>query len=123
MAASLFNIYADPEKAVALSAGTEPGQKVHPEVVEAMKELGVDLSKARPEKLTDELAASVDVLVTMGCGEACPVVPGLERHDWPLEDPKGKSIERVREIRNEVRDRVRAFLSERQWLHAAAKAF
>ena len=120
MAAALFNMYADPEKAVALSAGTEPGQQVHPEVVEVMSELGIDLSKTRPEKLTDELASTVHLLVTMGCGEACPVVPGLERHDWPLEDPKGKSMERVREIRNDVRDLVRAFLSEKHWLHVAA---
>src|SRR5689334_19727429 len=109
MAAALFNRYADPKQATAVSAGTEPGTRVHPEVLAAMKELGIDLSAAKPQFLSDELAASVDVLVTMGCGETCPVVPGVERHDWPLEDPKGKPIERVREIRSEVGARIKAF--------------
>jgi arsenate reductase len=115
MAAALFNRYADPQKAVAISAGTQPGRRVHPEVLETMKELDVDLSHVSPQFLSDELAASVNVLVTMGCGEACPVVPGVERHDWLLEDPKDKPIERVREIRNEVRDRTKAFLAEKGW--------
>jgi arsenate reductase len=115
MAAALFNRLADSAKARAISAGTEPGERVHPEVVEAMKELEVDLSAARPQKLTDELAQSVNVLVTMGCGEACPVVPGLERHDWPLEDPKGKPIGRVRAIRNELEQHVRSFLAQKSW--------
>jgi arsenate reductase len=116
MAAALFNRYADPQKAVAISAGTQPGTRVHPEVLETMKELDVDLSQVSPQFLSDELAASVNVLVTMGCGEACPVVPGVERHDWPLEDPKGKPIERVRDIRKQVRDRTKALLAEKGWL-------
>ncbi|HEY2366158.1 MAG TPA: arsenate reductase ArsC, partial [Polyangiaceae bacterium] len=99
MAASIFNALADPSKARAISAGTEPGERVHPEVVTTMRELGVDLASAKPIKLTNDLAARADLLVTMGCGESCPVVPGLERDDWPLEDPKGKSVDRVREIR------------------------
>jgi arsenate reductase len=106
MAAALFNLLADPSKARAVSAGTQPGPRVHPEVLEAMKELGVDLSGAMPRVLTEDLARSAELLVTMGCGEACPVVPGLRRDDWPLEDPKGKPVERVREIRDEVRRRV-----------------
>ena len=106
MAAALFNELADPTKARAISAGTEPGEHVHPEVGTTMRELGVDLAGAKPVKLTDDLAASADVLVTMGCGEACPVVPGLRREDWPLEDPKGKPPEKVREIRDEIRRRV-----------------
>ncbi len=106
MAAALFNLAADPAKARAVSAGTEPGPRVHPEVLEAMKELGVDLSTARPQKLTAELAAGAALLVTMGCGESCPVVPGVRIDDWPLEDPKGKPIARVREIRDDVRRRV-----------------
>lgn len=106
MSAALFNLVADPAKARAISAGTEPGPRVHPEVLEAMKELGVDLSNIRPQKLTTELASGASLLVTMGCGEACPNVPGLKREDWPLEDPKGKPIARVREIRDDIRKRV-----------------
>jgi len=106
MAAAWFRHLADPTKAEAISAGTQPGTRVHPEVFEAMKEVGIDLSNASPQKLTDELARGATMLITMGCGEACPVIPGLRRDDWPLEDPKGKPVERVREIRDEVRDRI-----------------
>ncbi len=106
MSAALFNLVADPARARAISAGTEPGPRVHPEVLEAMKELGVDLSNVKPRKLTTELASTASLLVTMGCGETCPVVPGLRREDWPLEDPKGKPIARVREIRDDIRRRV-----------------
>ena len=120
MAAALFNRYADPTQAIAVSAGTEPGTGVHPEVLAAMKEIDIDLSSAKPQVLSDELVGSVNALVTMGCSETCPVVRGVERHDWPLEDPKGKPIERVREIRGEVGDRVKAFLSEKGWLRANA---
>ena len=115
MAAALFDLVADPKKARAISAGTEPGSCVHPEVVTAMRELGVDLSSVGPRKLTDDLARSAALLVTMGCGEACPVVPGLERDDWPLEDPKGKPIERVREIRDDIRARVEQLVDARGW--------
>lgn len=115
MAAALFNQLADPAKARAISAGTEPGSHVHPEVVQAMLELGVDLSAGVPQKLSQELAATASLLITMGCGEACPVVPGLARDDWPLEDPKGKSIECVREIRAEIAERVRALLQAEGW--------
>jgi arsenate reductase (thioredoxin) len=106
MAAAWLSNLADPAKARAVSAGTEPGTKVHPEVLEVMKEVGIDLSAARPQKLTDELARDASMLITMGCGEACPVVPGLRREDWPLEDPKGRPLDRVREIRDDVRGRV-----------------
>ena len=116
MAAALFNHYADTSQVRAISAGTQPGDRVHPEVQQAMEELGVNLSKVKPQKLTDELASSAQLLVTMGCGEACPFIPGLERDDWPLEDPKGKSVERVREIRSEVKRRVLELLSARNWL-------
>jgi arsenate reductase len=116
MAAALFNQLADPAKARAISAGTEPGNHVHAEVVQAMLELGVDLSAVAPQKLTRELASTASLLVTMGCGEACPVVPGLERDDWPLEDPKGKPVERVREIRAEIAERVRGLLQAKGWL-------
>jgi arsenate reductase len=115
MAAAIFNELVDPEKAHAISAGTQPGAHVHPEVVEVMREVGVELAFVAPRKLTDALAAEASVLVTMGCGEACPVVPGVERDDWPLEDPKGKSIARAREIRDEVRVRVEGLLGDRGW--------
>jgi arsenate reductase (thioredoxin) len=115
MAAALFNLEADPAKAVAISAGTQPGPQVHPEVLEAMRELGVDLGRVKPRRLTDQLARQAQVLVTMGCGDACPVVPGAVRDDWPLEDPKGKPIERVREIRDEIRARVRGLVERSGW--------
>ena len=107
MAAAWLRQLARTRKAHAVSAGTQPGTRVHPEVLEAMREVGVDLSAAVPQKLTDELARGANMLITMGCGEACPYVPGLRREDWPLEDPKGKPVERVREIRDEVRGRIR----------------
>jgi arsenate reductase len=116
MAAAWFNSLADPTKARAISAGTEPGTRVHPEVVVAMREVGIDLAAVIPRKLTDDLAAEANILVTMGCGEACPVVPGVERDDWPLDDPKGQSVERVRQIRDEVERRVRKLLAARGWL-------
>lgn len=114
MAAALFNTLADPDKARAVSAGTNPGQHVHPEVVAVMREEGIDLSDARPRKLTPELAAGAHLLITMGCGDECPYVPGLRTDDWPLEDPKGKPIERVREIRDEIHARVRALIAAEQ---------
>ena len=92
----------------AISAGTEPAERVHPEVVEVMREIGIDLSAAKPQKLTPELAQQADLLVTMGCGDQCPYVPGLRIEDWPLEDPKGPAIDTVREIRDEIRRRVDA---------------
>lgn len=116
MAAAWFSHLADPNKARAISAGTEPGPRVHPEVQVAMNEVGIDLSSGKPQFLSDELAATASLLVTMGCGEACPHVPGLRREDWPLEDPKGKPVARVREIRDDVRERVLALLSREGWL-------
>jgi arsenate reductase len=106
MAAAWLNHLADPARAHAVSAGTQPGGRVHPEVLEVMKEAAIDLSASVPRLLTDELARGASLLVTMGCGEACPYVPGLRREDWPLEDPKGKPPARVREIRDEIRARV-----------------
>ncbi|MES1209660.1 MAG: arsenate reductase ArsC [Pseudomonadota bacterium] len=122
MAAAWFNALANPAQARAVSAGTEPGARVHPEVLEAMKEVGVDLSKVQPTLLTHELAAASDLLVTMGCGEKCPVVPGLRRDDWPLEDPKGKSVEVVRRIRDEVRARIEALIAQEGWGSGAGAA-
>ncbi len=115
MAAAWFEALADPARARAVSAGTQPGARVHPEVVEAMREVGIDLSSASPRLLTVDLARGAALLVTMGCGEACPAVPGLRRLDWPLEDPKGKPIERVRAIRDEARARVAALIDAEGW--------
>jgi arsenate reductase len=112
IAAALFNKLADPAKGRALSAGTSPGERVHPEVVTVMREEGIDLSDARPRTLTPELAAEAQLLVTMGCGDECPYVPGLRRDDWPLEDPKGKPIERVRAIRDDIRARVQSLIAQ-----------
>ena len=115
MAAAWFNLLADPARARALSAGTNPGSRVHPEVVAAMSEVGVDLSRAPTSRLTSELAQQAQMLITMGCGDQCPVVPGLKRDDWPLDDPKGQPIARVREIRDEIRRRVEALLEREGW--------
>jgi arsenate reductase len=115
MAAAWFNLLSDPTKARAISAGTEPGPHVHPEVVAAMSEVGVGLSGSPTSKLTNELAQTAQLLITMGCGEQCPVVPGLTRDDWPLEDPKGKSIAQVREIRDDIRQRVERLLEREGW--------
>lgn len=119
MAASFFNLLADKTRAHALSAGTQPAACVHPIVVEVMREVGVDLSNAQPQKLTTELAQNADWLITMGCGDECPVVPNVRRDDWPLRDPKGQSIDSVRLIRDDIRSRVVAFLMKEKWLHEA----
>jgi arsenate reductase len=115
MAAAWFNQLADPAKARGFSAGTNPGPHVHPEVVTAMREVGIDLAGASTTKLTPELAEQAQVLVTMGCGDECPYVPGAKRDDWPLEDPKGKPVEKVREIRDEIRNRVRQLIQTEGW--------
>lgn len=106
MAAAFFNQLADPQKATAISAGTEPGVRVHPEVQAVMQEVGIDLSNAKPQKLTENLAKDAQFLITMGCGDKCPYVPGLRRDDWALPDPKGLPIAEVRAIRDAIRYRV-----------------
>jgi arsenate reductase len=106
MAAAFYNQLADRSKAEAISAGTEPGLRIHPEVLAAIQEIGIDLSNAKPQKLTQELADKASLLVTMGCGDKCPYVPGLRRDDWPLRDPKGLPMEEVRSIRDDIRVRV-----------------
>ena len=115
MAAAWFNQLADPDRALAVSAGTQPGDRVHPEVVEAMREVGLDVASARPQRLSDAVAEGATMLITMGCGDACPIVPGATRADWPLEDPKGKPLARVREIRDAVRRRVEKLLGDEGW--------
>jgi arsenate reductase len=112
MAAAFFNKLADPAKARAPSAGTAPVDRVHPEVVEVMREEGIELSRVRPQKLTTELTADAQLLITMGCGDECPYVPGVRRDDWPLEDPKGQPIRRVRAIRDDIRARVEVLVDQ-----------
>jgi len=119
MAAALFNAIADPGRARAISAGTDPGTRVHPVVVEAMHEIGIDLSASHPRRLTDDLARGAAWLVTMGCGDACPHVPGLRREDWPLADPKDRPIAEVRAIRDEIQRRVAAFVDLHGWHEAS----
>lgn len=115
MAAAFFNEMANPALAQAISAGTRPADRVHPEVALVMRESGVDLTAATPQLLTAELAQGADLLITMGCGDECPVVPGLRRRDWPLPDPKGQPLERVREVREEVRARIEELLAQEGW--------
>jgi protein-tyrosine-phosphatase len=112
MAAAFFSQLADQNKAQAISAGTEPGERVHPEVKAVMQEVGMDLSEAKPQKLTEDLARAAQLLITMGCGDKCPYVPGLRRDDWPLRDPKGLPMEEVRAIRDEIRSRVENLLRQ-----------
>lgn len=114
IAAALFNKYADPSKARAISAGTRPADRVHPEVVAAMRADDIDLSSHRPQRLTAELAAQAQWLITMGCGDECPVVPGVQRDDWPILDPKGQSAETVRAIVDDVDARVHALVTSQR---------
>ena len=115
MAAAFFSKIADPARAEAVSAGTQPGDRVHPEVVEVMREMGLDVSKNRPRRLTEDLARGASLLLTMGCGDQCPYVPGLRRDDWALQDPKGLPLDDVRRIRDEIRERVAALVDAHGW--------
>jgi arsenate reductase len=123
MAAALFNRWADPAKARAISAGTRPAERVHPEVVDVLRERGIDIVHVKPQQLTDELARRAQRLVTMGCGDECPVVPGLARDDWPHEDPKGQARERVREICDHIAQRVRSLLTSEGWIREPTLTF
>ena len=96
----------------ALSAGTTPAERVHPEVVVVMREWDLDLAERRPQLLTPELAAAADVIVTMGCGDACPYIPGKRYIDWDLPDPKGKPLAEVRRLRDDILGRVRTLLED-----------
>ena len=120
MAEGFFNQLADPSRAHAASAGTQPGARVHPIVVDAMREVNVDLASNRPQRLTEALVRNATLLVTMGCGDECPYVPGLEREDWPLRDPNDLPLAEVRQIRDEVRERVAALIHSRNWSRAPA---
>jgi len=122
MSAAFFNQLSDPQLARAISAGTQPAEHVHPVVVDAMREEGIDLSSAKPQKLTAALAQNAEMLITMGCGDECPYVPGLRRDDWPLPDPKGQGIEAVRRTRDEIKERVLRLLVQEQLSRNAALA-
>ena len=121
MAAGFFNALADASRAQALSAGTKPAAAVHPRVLDAMREVGIDLSSAKPTLLTADLISKAERVVTMGCGEDCPYVPGARFEDWPLEDPKGQSIEQVRKIRDAIRSRVETLLAAEGWSGAPSR--
>jgi len=94
------------------SAGTQPADRVHPEVLEVMREIGIDLADREPHKLTREAAERADVVVTMGCGDECPFIPGKRYVDWDLDDPKGRPLDEVRATRDEIARRVEALLAE-----------
>jgi arsenate reductase (thioredoxin) len=111
MSRALFARAADGRQE-AESAGTTPAERVHPKVVTAMDELGVDVSGERPKRLTREMAERADVVVTMGCGDECPYIPGKRYLDWDLPDPKGKPIDEVRAVRDDIERRVRALVEE-----------
>jgi len=115
MAAAMFNESADPAKARAISAGTDPAPDVHPEVLTVMRERGIDLSGARPVRLTEALAQQAQWLITMGCGDQCPFVPGALVDDWPLVDPKGKSLDDVRAVRDDIARRVTSLIDGHGW--------
>jgi arsenate reductase (thioredoxin) len=115
MAAAWFNRLADPARARAISAGTEPAARVHPEVVAVMAEAAIDLSGETPTFLSDALAHQAKVLITMGCGDRCPVVPGAIRDDWPLPDPKGQPLAEVRALRDVIRTRVSELIARHGW--------
>ena len=120
MAAAFFARMADPTRAVALSAGTTPGDRVHPIVVEAMREVGIDISRTRPRRLTDDLTRDAGLLITMGCGDECPYVPGVQRDDWPLDDPKDRTLNEVRSIRDDIQRRVQALVNAHGWAKSEA---
>jgi arsenate reductase (thioredoxin) len=115
IAAALFNLLADGSKARAVSAGTRPAERVHDEVVNSMRLLGIDLSSAQPRRLTEKLAREASLLVTMGCGDACPYVPGLAVLDWTLADPHGRPPAEVDAIRDDIRRRVSELIQSRGW--------
>lgn len=115
IAAALFNQFSDASKARAISAGTQPAQRVHPEVVAAMQQRGIRLASQTPQKLTPALAATAQWLITMGCGDQCPVVPGTRRDDWPIPDPKGQSSAVVDGVIADLDARVRRLIDEQRW--------
>jgi len=110
MAAGLLKLRSD-DRIQVRSAGSAPGEQINPAAITVMEELGVDMSQEFPKPLTDEAVRAADVVVTMGCGDACPVVPGVRYEDWPLDDPAGLGVDAVRPIRDEIERRVRDLLT------------
>ena len=121
IAAALFNHYADQSRARAISAGTHPADRVHPEVIATMKGRGLDLTSRTPQRLTPQLASQAQWLITMGCGDECPVVPGTKRDDWPIPDPKGQSANTVSAIVDDIDQRVRTFVNAHGWAPTGLK--
>jgi arsenate reductase (thioredoxin) len=115
IAAAYFNAMVNPKRAYAVSAGPRPAPAIHPEVVAAMREARIDLSHAKPQYLSSDLCKGAHILITMGCGEECPLIPGLERDDWPIEDPHGQPPEAVRTIRDQIKKCVTELIEERKW--------
>jgi arsenate reductase len=115
MAAALFNASADPAKARAISAGTRPAPHVNPLVVDALRAVGIDISQATPQRLTIDLAGRAQWLITMGCGEDCPVVPGVQREDWPVPDPRHLDLAGVCAVRDGVAERVAGLIARNDW--------
>jgi arsenate reductase len=115
MAAAFFNQLTDGTRAQAVSAGTQPSERVHPVVVDVMNEVGIDVSTQQPQRLTEGVARDATLLVTMGCGDECPFVPGLKVEDWALQDPKDQPVEVVRRIRDDIKNRVTALITARGW--------
>jgi protein-tyrosine-phosphatase len=111
MAAALVTLRSN-DRIGALSAGSEPASDLNPTVVEAMREIGVDLGGAFPKELTDDAVNAADVVITMGCGDACPIYPGKRYEDWQLDDPAGQDLETVRRIRDEIDERVQRLVGE-----------
>ena len=115
IASAFFNQLADPAKACSLSAGLEPAARVQHEVVEVMREVGIDLAAVQPTELTGRMLTELDFLVTLGCPERCPTIPLSRRQDWRLSDPTHMTLDEIRELRDEIRDLVRDLLRERGW--------
>jgi arsenate reductase len=115
MAQALFNAAADPARARAVSAGTRPADRVHPEVAAVLAERGLAAATSAPRRLTSDLAAAAQWLITMGCGDECPVVPGARREDWPIADPRGRGAAEVRAICAEIDARVQSLIDREGW--------
>ena len=111
MALGFFTHYAG-DKAIAWSGGSEPGNEINPAAIEAMREVGIDITGEYPKPWTDEIVQAADVVITMGCGDACPIFPGKRYEDWKLDDPAGQGIESVRPIRDDIDERVRRLLAD-----------
>jgi arsenate reductase (thioredoxin) len=115
MAEAFFNALANPVRARAISAGTRPGTAIQPEVISTMREVGIDLSSATPKYLSTDLTRDAHIVITMGCGDECPLIPGVERDEWPLDDPQDQPADVVRRIRDDIRKRVVDLVKERNW--------